>query len=206
LFDSVGTLIKLISMQLARTSENDPITVDFIPLKGKNLRGKIGMTFAPGKKAQGMHVLWDRNLREDLSRLKEYYQTDVLITLIEKHEFSFLHIDNLFRELDSLGIKHIWFPIKDESVPDSLDIFMPLVKQIIHLTSLGNTVIIHCRAGLGRTGMVVACCLVALGYAPKRAIEVVRNTREYTIETEEQEEYITKFSWEWLAEFVEINP
>lgn len=197
---------KLINMQSARTSENHPITVDFIPLNGEKLQGKIGMTFAPGKTAQGMHALWDRSLREDLSRLKEYYQTDILITLIEKHEFSFLHIDNLFSELDSLGIQHIWFPIKDESVPDSLDIFIPLVKQIIHLTSLGKTVIIHCRAGLGRTGMVVACCLVALGYTPKSSIELVRKTREYTIETQEQEEYITKFSLQWLAEFVEINP
>lgn len=196
---------KLTNMQSARTSENHPITVDFIPLNGENFKGKIGMTFAPGKTAQGMHALWQRNLKEDLSRLKEYYQTDILITLIEKHEFSFLHIDNLFSELDSLGIKHIWFPIKDESVPDSLDIFTQLVKQIIHLTTLGKTVIIHCRAGLGRTGMVVACCLVALGYTPKSSIELVRKTREYTIETLEQEEYVTEFSLQWHRASIKLN-
>jgi len=57
-------------MNRIRTSDNDPITVDFLPSEWVALPGKIGMTFAPGKQHRGMHFCWQRNLQKDLEQAR----------------------------------------------------------------------------------------------------------------------------------------
>ena len=85
-------------MNYARTSNNFPINVDFLPPDVIPFTGKIGMTYAPGKSHQGMHVLWDRNLYHDLDRLRYFYHTDILVYLIEHHEFHTVQIERNRKE------------------------------------------------------------------------------------------------------------
>lgn len=184
-------------MNGVRTSQNDPITVDFLPADRVPFPGKVGLTFAPGKQHQGMHFMWNRNLDQDLDRLRNDYQTDVLVSLIESHEFEAVQIPNLISEAQARGIQTRWFPIKDMSVPTSIDELILLVQQILLNAKQDKTVVIHCMGGLGRSGLVAACCLVAVGYSPEKAIAIVRETRQYTIETQEQEDYISEFSQAW---------
>lgn len=51
-------------------------------------------------------------------------------------------------------------------------------------------VAVHCRAGLGRTGTILACYLVSQGSSARKAIEQVRMKRPGSIETPEQEKAI----------------
>lgn len=187
-------------MSYPRTSENDPITVDFLSTDLVPYKGEIGMTYAPGKTHQGMHLLWDRNLQKDLDRLRDIYHTDVLVSLIELHEFRKVKIPTLFAEAHARNIETVWFPIPDMSVPTSMDGLIRLVHRILHEASLGKKVVIHCMGGFGRTGVVTACCVVTFGYTPEQAIAIVRNTREYTVETQQQEEYVSKFAYAWNAQ------
>ncbi len=135
---------------------------------------------APGKKNFGMHLDWDRDLNKDLLRLKLDYEKDILITLLEEHELEDIKISNLGKVAEAQGIKSIRFPIKDRSIPTSIDDFINLINNILKLVKEGQTVVIHCKAGLGRTGTVTACCLVALGYLADEAIATVRQTRQHT--------------------------
>jgi ADP-ribosyl-[dinitrogen reductase] hydrolase len=58
----------------------------------------------------------------------------------------------------------------------------------------GKNVVVHCRGGLGRTGTVAACVLVALGrHTAEDAIETVRKARRGTIQTNEQEGFVRRF-------------
>ena len=184
-------------MNCVRTSENDPITVDFLPSEQVPYPGKIGLTFAPGKKHQGMHFMWDRCLDRDLDRLRSDYQTDILVSLIESHEFEAVQISDLFSKAQARGMQTIWFPIKDMSVPTKMEELILLVQQILREIEQNQTVVIHCMGGLGRTGMVAACCLVALDHSPQEAIEIVRETREYSVETQQQEDYLSQFASAW---------
>ncbi|NEP83332.1 MAG: hypothetical protein F6K39_37480, partial [Okeania sp. SIO3B3] len=62
-----------------------------------------------------------------------------------------------------------------------------------------------CQAGLGRTGTVAACCLVALGYSAVEAIALVRQTRQYTIETKQQENFVFRFAQELTPEKLTLS-
>ncbi len=180
------------------TSENDPIRVDFLAYDVLPLPGRLGMTFAPGKCNVGMHADWQRNLEQDLTRLSQYYQTDRLVTLLEEPELAHLKIPDLFEQIQQHGMQTRWFPIPDFGTPASMSGLIQLVEEILaHLTDY-QTIVIHCRAGLGRSGMVAASCLVAIGYTPSEAFKQVRQARLGSVETAGQEEYVVQFAHAWL--------
>jgi len=176
------------------TSDSDPIRVDFLPQSVTRLGGKIGLTLAPGKCNIGMVAHWQRNLNQDLTRLRYHHGTDVLVTLLEVHEFAQLQIESLFEQIEALGMRSHWFPIPDFNVPASLPDLATLVHEIIALANAGQTVVIHCKAGLGRSGLVAAACLVALGYSKNEALGHVRQARPGTVETLSQENFVEAFA------------
>lgn len=176
------------------TSDSDPIRVDFLPQSVTRLGGEVGLTLAPGKCNVGMVAHWQRNLHQDLMRLRHHYGTDVLVTLLEAHEFSQLQIESLFEQTEALGMRSHWFPIPDFNVPASLSALTTLVNEIVALAEAGQTVVIHCKAGLGRSGLVAASCLVALGYSKDEALGHVRQARPGTVETLAQENFVETFA------------
>ncbi len=65
-----------------------------------------------------------------------------------------------------------------------------MLTESISELQKGKIIIMHCYAGLGRTGTIAACFLVKLGINSSDAINLVRKTRSGTIETVWQEEFI----------------
>lgn len=152
------------------------------------------MTLAPGKRNRGMTAHWQRDLAADLDRLRDCYQPDLLVSLIESHEFDLLKIPDLFEQAEARGMQVRHFPIPDFGVPRSIDLFAELVQDILAAATEGKTIVIHCKAGLGRSGLVAASCLVALGSTPAEAFQLVRRSRPGTIETVEQEAFVHRFA------------
>jgi protein-tyrosine phosphatase len=193
-------------MSEGRTSHTHPLRVDFIDDERFNLPGRIGMTFAPGKKKKDSTTgAWDRELDEDLRRLREEFRTDLLVSLIEEHEFAQLQIEGLREQAPLFGIEVLGFPIRDVSVPYSIEQFHAVVKTIVGRLGEGETVVIHCMGGLGRTGVMAAACLIAAvkDLSSTDAIEIVRRARAGTIETRQQEDYISEFKEFLIARSIE---
>jgi protein-tyrosine phosphatase len=85
------------------------------------------------------------------------------------------------------------FPIVDYGVPSDRDRFLELVNSIAVDLRNGENILLHCAAGIGRTGTVASCVLAALGLAPDEAAQRVDAAGSYA-ERPEQVELI-----QWVA-------
>jgi len=83
-----------------RTSVNDPIQVAILDETDHGLPGRIGLTIAPGKK--DLPRRWDRDLELDLSRLRDELGVELLVPLIEPHEYTMLQIKEITDAVISL--------------------------------------------------------------------------------------------------------
>jgi hypothetical protein len=74
----------------------------------------------------------------------------------------------------------VWYPIEDFSVPQSIEGFGVFVRDLATRIIRGDVVLVHCRGGKGRTGLVVIPLLACLYHVPihKAREMVVRRTRE----------------------------
>jgi protein-tyrosine phosphatase len=175
------------------TSTDDPIRVDFVSQTAHGLPGRLGLTIAPGK----CDDKWKRDLAADLRRLRDYYHADVLVSLLEPHEYQALGIASLAEAAQEAGISVLRLAIQDVSVPASMEGCQATVAKVIGALADEKTVVVHCRGGLGRSGLVAACCLVACGDEPGVAISSVRQARPGAVETMAQERFVARFAKEW---------
>jgi atypical dual specificity phosphatase len=68
-----------------------------------------------------------------------------------------------------------------------------LTRRISAWMDSGEPTVVHCKAGLGRTGTILACVLVARGMDPVRAIQEVRLVNPRYIQSEAQLAFIEEF-------------
>ena len=90
-----------------RTSETDPIRVDFLPRAVHKMGGDIGLTLAPGK--QDVANGWFRDLGMDMVRLRTVFRSDCLVSLLEVSEFAALGIPELDTFAVANGIRPVFF-------------------------------------------------------------------------------------------------
>ena len=89
------------------------------------------------------------------------------------------------------GLKYLHIPVVDMS-PPSLDDIGRFVRFVLPRENTG--VGVHCHAGLGRTGTMLACYLVHTGFEPLDAIAEIRRLRPGSIETEEQAQAVLNYA------------
>jgi len=80
------------------------------------------------------------------------------------------------RALEDNSFPFGWFhlPMRDFGVAFDADGFKAGVAQLADAVRAGEGVLLHCAAGIGRTGTVAACLLKALGVPTADALQRVR--------------------------------
>ncbi|HEU0139031.1 MAG TPA: dual specificity protein phosphatase family protein [Bryobacteraceae bacterium] len=98
-------------------------------------------------------------------------------------------------EVEAHGMKFLSYPIPDRQVPDSeANLGKALAKLEAELAA-GRNVVLHCRQGIGRTGLVAACLLLTKGIDPESAITRLSAARGTSIpETPEQRRWIDHYA------------
>ena len=139
--------------------------------------------------------------RDLAADLRSFLATGItaVVCLLNQYELRTLGVDlRKYREISSaLGIVLVEFPMVEMAAPDSLESFENEVMQRIASGLLsGQSFLVHCRGGIGRSGLVAACVLLKLGIVPhpKAAIEFVRGRRDRRcVESRKQEDFIAGY-------------
>lgn len=149
--------------------------------------GRLALSSLPGL------PMYQRPLPADLDTFRLHGVQQVLC-LLEDHEFSKWGVADLLGSYHDAGLVVRRFPIRDHSVC-SLVMMREIVNWLSATLDGGATVVVHCVGGLGRSGIVGACYLIAAGLSAGEAIAAVRHTRSiYAIETAEQEQFVRLFA------------
>jgi len=102
---------------------------------------------------------------------------------------------DLIKKYGKDGFAVIWYPVEDFSIPQDKISFAQMISHVFSLLKKGCNVAVHCHAGIGRTGLTVAC--LAKKHFKKDVGEVITWIRESIIgalQTKEQVDYVLNFS------------
>lgn len=151
-----------------------------------DVAGQLFLSAMPGR---------HRPFAEDCSAIVERGITSVvcLAPLDEVQRKAPEYADALAR--GSLAWKCHEFPISDFCVPpdSTRSELLRLIRSVAERVRAGKRVLIHCGAGIGRTGTVALGVLFALGLSSEDAERRVREAGSYP-ETDEQRALV-----EWLT-------
>ncbi|MDG9666145.1 protein-tyrosine phosphatase family protein [Hahella sp. CR1] len=92
-----------------------------------------------------------------------------MLSLLETQEIRELGLTQAPELCRCLGMAFTHFPIPDFGLPRSVRDVAALLDAIYPAVLAGDHLVIHCRAGIGRTGTIAASLLVRHGWTPEQA-------------------------------------
>lgn len=147
--------------------------------------GKLALAARPrgGDWLEGEISAWKRN------------GVDVVLSLLTTEEERDLDLANEASTVRSQGMEFLSLPIPDRQVPYSETEVAAILDALSSSLTSSKNVVIHCRQGVGRSGLVAACLLATEGLSTKLAVERIGSARGIPIpETREQRDWIDHYA------------
>jgi len=120
---------------------------------------------------------------------------DAVLSLLTPDEEQNLNLQEEAGEARKQGMKFTSFPIPDRQIPSSEAKWAGVLEEVTRALSEGKNVVVHCRQGIGRSGLVAACLLVRKGMSPGAAVEIASAARGISVpETSEQRDWIDHYA------------
>jgi protein-tyrosine phosphatase len=175
---------------MADDALDPPLRVDWLGADelGDGRPGRLGLTFLPGKHGRSTRypgLEYRRELDRDLVTLGEAGVT-LLLLLVEDDELTRWGDMGIVEAAERRGLPVVRRPLPDGTAPRSAAEMDEMLSLLGKAREAGD-VAVACMGGVGRTGLVAACALVAAGMEADRAIARVRAVRHpEAVETAEQ--------------------
>ena len=128
--------------------------------------------------------------------LEEFRRSAIrtVVSLLDERDIAELGLEREDARCTALGLSFVHFPIPDYGLPQPGP-FASLVRSLARNLVAGQSIVIHCRAGIGRTGMLACCILKQLGATADEAIARVSEARDSSVpDTPEQRRFIVAFT------------
>jgi protein-tyrosine phosphatase len=122
---------------------------------------------------------------------------DVVVSLLTTDEIADLDLDQEANYCEAHDLQFLQFPIPDLGVPSSREAGLDLLGKLDKALAAGKGVGLHCRQGIGRSGLIAASLLVLSGLDPQMAFQRVSTARGFPVpETSEQRDWVIEFARE----------
>jgi protein-tyrosine phosphatase len=120
---------------------------------------------------------------------------DTVFSLLTDEEERDLELSGEAAEVRAQRMKFMCCPIRDRQVPDSRNSFVAALESLDSELMAGRNVVLHCRQGVGRTGLVAACLLIMKGVDAETALHRLSSVRGVPVpETVEQRRWIDQYA------------
>ena len=114
-----------------------------------------------------------------------------IVCLLEDWEQKELGLASEEELCEKNGIEYLSFPIADRGLP-STNLALVLAENLFEEIRNGKHIAIHCRAGIGRTGIIAGAILLKLGKSSEEAFKLISKARGIRVpDTEEQESWLS---------------
>jgi protein-tyrosine phosphatase len=115
----------------------------------------------------------------------------LVVSLLEDNEARTLGLDAERDMVKGLGMDFVSFPIPDMGLPKSVEEFASLSKMLLKRVDAGTNILVHCHAGIGRSGLMAAGILLHCDLDPQQAFAHVSKMRGVRVpETPDQEYWL----------------
>jgi protein-tyrosine phosphatase len=115
-----------------------------------------------------------------------------VVSLLEPREARSLGLDSEREQVKAHGMGFKSFPIPDMGLPASVEEYALLSKKLFEQVNAGVNTLIHCQAGIGRSGLMVAGILLHCDMDPQQAFAYASKMRGIRVpETPEQEQWLS---------------
>ncbi|KAI8622118.1 protein-tyrosine phosphatase-like protein [Chytriomyces sp. MP71] len=165
--------------------------------------GNVALSSCPGKKVRldtgpvNGRASINRDLDSDFARLASL-NIKCVVCCLNDAELSYLGapISKYLATAAKYDMQVIRIPIIEGSCPESISEVEGVIRLMDARLRTGVNVLVHCRGGVGRAGLIACCLLLSKGFVvnAERAIQFVRIRRSLkAIETMRQEDFISAF-------------
>jgi len=114
-----------------------------------------------------------------------------VISLLDADEARELGLEHEAELVHQQSMDFVSFPIPDMGLPRSVEDFASLSKNLFHQVEVGINTLIHCRAGIGRSGLLASAVLLHGGRNVQQAFVRVSHMRGCRVpETPQQGDWL----------------
>jgi protein-tyrosine phosphatase len=180
---------------VATPAPDSPIRVDWLDASELGGGRRLGMTILPGKHGASIRypgLVYRRELRRDLDGLLGLGVRHLLLLVDDAELVRWGDIEIVERAAE-VGLPVTRRPMPDGTAPTTVEAMDEILGALAVARATGD-VAVACMGGVGRSGTVAACALVAAGASASEAIARVREVRHPTaVETAEQLAFVEAY-------------
>ena len=104
-------------------------------------------------------------------------EVDIVVSLLASEEAASIGLADEAAVMNEAGISFQSIPTPDFGVLDDYRQAQAVVSELVRHLNAGQTAVVHCRGGIGRSSTIAAVALTQLGLEPNEAMARITKAR-----------------------------
>ena len=127
-------------------------------------------------------------------------EVDIVVSLLASEEAASIGLADEAGVMNEAGISFQSIPTPDFGVLDDYRQAQAVISELVKHLNAGQTAVVHCRGGIGRSSTIAAVALTQLGLEPNEAMDRITEARGLRVpETQAQRLWVHGYA-EWCGE------